>query len=75
MSTKFISDKNLTLRDKNGACHHVSKGMEFTVDGRKRGYVNVPSRTVSKDFYDRHFNKQPEAPVIESADSETKDED
>ena len=73
--TTFVSDKNLTLRDKNGACHHVSKGMEFTVDGRKRGYVNVPSRTVSKDFYDLHFNKQPDAPVLESADSETKDED
>lgn len=72
----FVSDKNLTLRDANGVCHHVSKGMVFAIDGRRKEYVNVPGGTISKDFYDQHFTlDKKDAPAVVSADNETQDED
>jgi hypothetical protein len=63
----FVTESGKTIRYGEGRQQIVSKGLELAVDAKRKQFICLSERVISKDLYDLHYapapDPEPEVPL------------
>lgn len=55
----FVTETGKTIRYGEGRSQIVSKGIELTIDAKRKQFICLSERVISKDLYDLHYAPAP----------------
>ena len=55
----FVTESGKTIRYGEGRQQSVSKGLELTIDAKRKQFICLSERVISKDLYDLYYAPAP----------------
>ncbi len=59
----FVTESGKTIRYGEGRKQIVSKGIKLTIDAKRKQFICLSERVISKDLYDLYYAPAPVEPV------------